>query len=152
MGAERAVSGALPTYLIIGAAKCGTTSLHHYLGEHPKIQVARRKELSFFVDEPLPRGEGHRGVEWYRSWFSPDFAVRGEATPAYTSARFGVTPERIRSVVPDVKLIVCVRDPVARAVSHYPQAREDWYESRAIEHALRPESGYVRSSCWVVTT
>jgi hypothetical protein len=153
------VSGALPTYLIIGAAKCGTTSLHHYLGEHPEIQVARRKELSFFVDEPTPdaestgrrqrpRGEWRRGVDWYRSWFSEDFAVRGEATPGYMSSRFEGTAERIHAVVPGVKLIVCVRDPVARAVSQYRQSREDWYESRPVEEALHPGSGYVRSSCY----
>ncbi len=149
--------GALPTFLIIGAAKCGTTSLHHYLGQHPEIQVSRRKELSFFLDEPLPevdrggrreapRGEWDRGIEWYRSWFSPEFAVRGEATPGYMSPRFEGAARRMHGLVPDAKLIVCVRDPVARAVSHYRQAHSDWYESRTLEDALQPESLYVRSS------
>lgn len=153
------MTGALPTYVIIGAAKCGTTSLHHYLGEHPEIQVSRRKELFFFLDEPIPgaylrgrraapRGEWHRGVEWYRSWFSPEFAVRGEATPGYMSPRFEGAAERMHSLVPDAKLIVCVRDPVARAVSHYRQAHDDWYESRSFEEALQPDSLYVSSSCY----
>lgn len=148
---------ALPTYAIIGAGKCGTTSLHHYLGEHPEIQVSRRKELRFFLDEPMhgadragrrevPRGEWHRGTEWYRSWFSPGFAVRGEATPGYMSPRFAGVAERMRRVIPEAKLIVCVRDPVARALSHYRQAREDWYEQRGIGEVLGPGSIYVESS------
>jgi hypothetical protein len=150
------VTGALPTYLIIGAGKCGTTSLHYYLGAHPQIQVSRRKELRFFLDYPLagpergprepPGGEWHRGVDWYRRWFSPDFPVRGEASPGYMSPRFVGTAERIHRLLPHAKLIVCVRDPVARALSHYRQAYDDRFEERPREQALEPESIYVQSS------
>jgi hypothetical protein len=146
-------AGALPTFVIIGAAKCATTSLHHYLGTHPQIQVSRRKELRFFIDRPEPRpggragapGEWQRGLDWYRSWFDPATPIRGEASPGYTWPGFLGVSDRMAEVVPDAKLIYCVRDPVRRAVSQYRQAVTK-HETRTPADALTPESSYVQCS------
>ena len=80
------------------------------------------------------------------SWFSPELAVRGEATPGYMSPRFDGTADRMHQVVPEAKLIACVRDPVARALSHFRQSTDDWYESRTLDEAMQPDGFYVRSS------
>jgi hypothetical protein len=135
---------ALPTFLIIGAMKCGTTSLHHYLGEHPEIQkLPAMKETNFFSGPPngIPYPSGSRRIERleeYEPLFDDAFDVRGEASPCYTlyPRRKGV-PERIKELVPDVKLIYLVRDPVARAVSQYHFSVSVENERRSLAEALR---------------
>lgn len=90
---------ALPTFLIIGAMKSGTTSLHRYLDQHPQIQMSARKEPSFFsgpeagIPYTLSRVSD---VKQYEELFDPTVEVRGEASPNYTiyPRRQGV-PERI---------------------------------------------------------
>ena len=114
---------ALPTFFIIGAAKCGTTSLHSYLDQHPQIQMSAVKETHFFSGPengiPYPADRVSR-LEDYERLFDPGARVRGEASPSYTAhpRRRGV-PERIRELVPEARFIYLVRDPVDRTVSHY---------------------------------
>jgi hypothetical protein len=118
MGTSAASStyGALPDFLIIGAMKCATTSLLYYLGQHPEIQVSSPKELNFFVAE---RNWG-KGLAWYRSHFQKNIMLRGEASPAYTSyPRYAGVPARIARILPQVKLVYILRDPVKRMVSHF---------------------------------
>ena len=96
----------LPTVIVIGAAKCGTTSVHEYLDDHPEVAMSAEKELNFFVEEK----NWPRGIAWYESQFDPDAPVRGESSPTYTAyPEYHGVPERIRSVVPDAKLIYLVR-------------------------------------------
>lgn len=134
MWPRSAGSGALPNLIIIGAMKCGTTSLHYYLKQHPQIWMSRQKELHFFVEER----NWPKGVEWYRSHFKAGARIRGEASPAYTGHPFVVgAPERMHAVVPDAKLIYLVRDPIERIVSHYVHARFHGLESRPIDEALQ---------------
>jgi hypothetical protein len=117
---------ALPTFLVIGSMKSGTSSLHHYLGEHPQIQkLPAMKETNFFSGPPegIPYPPGSKRIERlkdYEGLFDSEFEVRGEASPCYAlyPRRKGV-PERIKDVVPGAKLIYLVRDPIDRAVSHY---------------------------------
>lgn len=107
-------SGALPGVIVIGAKKCGTTSLHRYLDLHPEIRMSPHKEPNFF------NHHWHRGLDWYRGLFVGHARIHGEASTDYTLDPLErQTPARIRSVVPDVKLIYLVRDPVARVVSDY---------------------------------
>ena len=102
----------LPNVLVVGAAKCGTTSLHEYLDRHPEIAMAREKELDFFVEQK----NWSRGVDWYERQFAAA-PVRGESSPSYTAyPRYRGVPERIRRIVPDAKLVYLVRDPVERAL------------------------------------
>ena len=104
----------LPDFIGVGAPKCGTTSLHDILYDHPQIQLPSDKELHFF-DNPE---HFEKGPEWYASHFSEDDRIRGEFTPAYMS--YDTTPERIKEVVgADVKLIFMFREPVERAFSEY---------------------------------
>ncbi len=138
----------LPNLIIIGAAKAGTTSLHYYLGLHPEIAMSRVKELWFFSHDE----RWVQGADWYASQFRSDARIRGEASPSYTSpTRFPHAAERMHAVVPDARLIYIVRDPIARAVSHYNFVRNQGRESRSIDDALSaPDSRYViESQYWM---
>ena len=100
--------------LIIGAQKCGTTSLHEYLDLHPAISMSRDKEPNFY------NWYFDRGLDWYGAQWPEPAPVRGEASTDYTvHPIFPGVPERIRAVAPETKLVYLVRDPVDRMVSHY---------------------------------
>lgn len=125
--------GALPNLVVIGAMKCGTTSLHLLLDQHPDIAMSRRKEISFFS-----QGDDHRGVPWYMSHFNRAAAIRGESSPSYTKypQRDGV-PARMHALLPDAKLIYILRDPIERTVSHYLHDYLRGREQRPLAEALR---------------
>ena len=108
----------LPNFLIIGAMKGGTTSLYHYLKEHPEVFMPETKELHYFVAEKNFR----RGVEWYQRQFAKagDVAAIGEASPDY--AKYPIhqgIPERIARLLPEARLIYVIRHPLERIRSHY---------------------------------
>lgn len=139
---------ALPNLIIIGGLKCGTTSLHHYLGLHPEIHMSKPKELNFFVEEL----NWDLGLDWYRGRFDGRYPVRGESSPHYTNLPyFSGVPERIAEHVPDARLIYMVRDPISRILSHWAHAVGAGYETRPMEDALaRPDQTYVtRSRYWM---
>ncbi len=131
--------GALPTFFIIGAPKTGTTSFHHYLDQHPQIQMSAIKEPAFFAPSPnrenLKRSVNRRAD--YERLFDSAAAVRGEASTVYSEYPFrqGV-PERIHALVPDAKFIYLVRDPIARTVSHYHHHVASEGERRSLREAL----------------
>ncbi len=119
--------GSLPDFIVIGAKKCATTSMHFYLGLHPEIEVSREKELNYYSREY------ERGEDWYRSWFTSSGFLQGEASPTYASfPRYHGVPERIISSNPNCKLIYMVRDPVERIVSDYWHQSHSGSESRPI--------------------
>ena len=132
---------AMPNLIIIGGLKCGTTSIHHYLGLHPEIQMSKPKELNFFVAEL----NWDLGLDWYASRFDDRFPVRGESSPHYTNLpRFTGVAERIREHCPDARLIYMVRDPIKRILSHWVHATGAGYETArarvdplAARHRLR---------------
>jgi hypothetical protein len=136
----------LPTFLIIGAMKAATTSLHYYLSLHPEIFMSKWKELRFFV---APRN-WDRGVDWYRSHFVTGKRQRGEASPQYSNFPiFSGVPERMHSVVPGARLIYVVRDPLERLVSHYMHEVCAGRESKDFQSAVfeSPSNRYIfRSS------
>jgi hypothetical protein len=139
---------ALPNLIIIGGLKCGTTSIHHYLGLHPEVQMSKPKELNFFVEELT----WDLGMDWYRGRFDDRFAVRGESSPHYTNQpRYTGVVERIHRHVPDAKLLYMVRDPISRILSHWRHATGAGYETRSIEDVLaREDQTYVnRSMYWM---
>jgi hypothetical protein len=127
------VETALPNLVVIGAKKAATTSLYHYLASHPDIWMSPEKELDFFVAERNWR----RGTDWYRRHFNADAAVRGEASPYYTSlpTHRGVA-ERMAGVTPDARLVYLVRDPVERLVSHYTMAIATGRDHRSLADAV----------------
>jgi sulfotransferase family protein len=138
----------LPNLIIIGGLKCGTTSIHHYLGLHPEIHMSKPKELNFFVGEL----NWDLGLDWYASRFDDRFKVRGESSPHYTNLpRFQGVPERIREHCPDARLLYMVRDPIKRILSHWVHATGAGYETRELVPTLsEPDSSYIqRSMYWM---
>jgi len=139
------MKGVLPNLLIIGGQKCGTSSLHFYLGRHPEIFMSRLKEPEYFIEE---RNWG-RGLNWYRSHFK-DAPIRGEASANYTAChRFPGIPARVHETVPDARLIYLMRDPLVRIVSHWIHNFADHLEHRPIAEAVRHETYVERSSYWM---
>lgn len=116
-GASGPLAGTLPTFLIIGAQKSATRWLRYNLGLHPDVFTASR-ELMFFN---YVRRYDELGVEWYRQQFAGRHGepIVGEATPGYMMLRHrpAVVSDRIRTVLPDVKLIAVLRNPIDRAQS-----------------------------------
>jgi hypothetical protein len=106
----------LPNLIIIGGMKCGTTSLHYYLSQHPEISMSRQKELDFFVESK----NWVKGLDWYESQFKTAAKVIGEASPNYTSwFQFPQVPARMHQLLPNAKLIYVVRHPIDRMIAHY---------------------------------
>jgi len=132
-----------PTFLIIGASKSGTTSLHRYLLENPAVLCACRKEIRYFALKY------HRGERWYRAQFplGPTATLRrlrasvrpvvGEASPIYLFHPY--VPARVHAFNPDMKLIAVLRDPVDRAHSHYHMQMRWGWETLSFEEALDRE-------------
>jgi hypothetical protein len=133
----------LPDLIVIGAQKCGTTSLHHYLDAHPEVAMSQPKELDFFIG----RDGWARGRAWYEEHFkSSPAAIRGESSPSYTNyPRYRCVPERIAQMVPDARLIYVVRDPIARIVSNYIHS----YANGETRRGIDAELGDLRNSDYV---
>ena len=130
---KKSKKGNLPNLIIIGAQKCATTSVHYYLGLHPRISISREKELNFFIREL----NWSKGIEWYKSNFTGKARIHGESSPYYTDFPFfGGVAGRMYSVVPEVKLIYILRDPIERIISDYVTQYADELEDRTIEEAL----------------
>jgi hypothetical protein len=133
----------LPDFLIIGTMKGGTTSLYDYVCQHPKILSAYRKEVHYF--------DMHysKGTQWYRANFptrgeiaaAGEAAQTGESTPYYLFHPAG--PTRLFNLLPHAKLVVVLRNPVDRAVSHYFHSVGTGMESRPIEQAFAEEASVV---------
>jgi len=137
----------LPTFIIIGAMKAGTTSLLAYLGSHPDVFVTNPKEPRFFGSGD--DGNWARGVGWYRQLFVGGEAVtaRGEASPGYSMApHVPHVPERIAGIVPDVKLIYLLRNPVERIRSAYLMRRSRGVELLTLRDAIDAKPKYLDSS------
>lgn len=123
-----------PNFLIVGGMKCGTTSLHATLRQHPQVFMSKPKELHFFDRRYA------MGWEWYESHFTPadNHLAWGEATPSYMY--FEHSRNRIMQTLPDVRIVAILRDPVSRAYSHYWHYRERGLESAStFEEGLRRE-------------
>ena len=122
-----------PDFIIIGAQKAGTTSLHYYLSCHPEIGMSSTKELKFFVREM----NWTRGWAWYQDQFPAQGRIFGEASPQYTQfPNFEGVPRRIHQHLPEVKLIYVLRDPIERTISHYLQRVSEFAEERPFEKIL----------------
>lgn len=137
--------GALPTTIVLGAMKAGTSAVHEYLAAHPEIAMSQPKELNFFFGpSTAPRGDRpcwlqgnwHRGTQWYASQFSPTHRIRGESSPGYTSPGRRDVAERMHRLVPRARLIYLVRHPLERALSQYRHHRRDGTEARPVGEAL----------------
>lgn len=137
----------IPDFIVIGAMKCGTTSLYRHLKSHPGVYMPAVKEPNFYVAER----NWSKGFDWYRSLFddAPAGALLGEASTNYAKGTtFTGVPERLRTHVPDVRLIYLIRDPIERIRSHYTHAVFHRGMHKPVEEAITPRSGFVRTSLY----
>lgn len=148
----------LPEFVIIGAAKAGTTSLYGWLAEHPFVAPASQKEVHFFDYNH------YRGEDWYRRHFPLESEraayarehgrpfVTGEASPSYISHDWA--PQRLAKLLPQARLIVVLRNPVDRAYSQFQMSRREGEEELASfadavaveEQRLAPERARAQGS------
>lgn len=128
-------AGRLPDFVIIGAMRAGSTSLARYVGAHPGVSMPSRKELHFFD------WQYDKGLDWYRAQFreAAPGTIAGEATPIYMVYREAM--ERLAAALPGARLLVVLRDPVARAYSHYWYNRMLGFEPLGFREALEAEKG-----------
>lgn len=138
----------VPDFLIIGAQRCGTSSLYKYLGGHPQVVPSLRKETRFFsidYDQEL---------RWYKAHFPTTVTlkylerVRGagctfEATPDYFFDPR--SPWRVQKLLPDAKFIILLRDPVDRAYSHWQHMCRLGFEELPFREAVERESARIGS-------
>lgn len=137
---------ALPDFLIIGAQKSATTSLLSYIGCHSRVRLGRKKTAHFF-DLNF-----HKGAGWYashfpriRPWLLPAFLsgeraernwLTGESCPSYMF--LPEVPQRVFQLLPDVKLIVILRNPVDRLISQYQHERRKKRAGEDFEEYIAP--------------
>ncbi|HEV2894458.1 MAG TPA: sulfotransferase, partial [Actinomycetota bacterium] len=134
----------LPDYLIIGAQRAGTTSLHRYLIQHPGVRTTLRTKGVHFFDTAYGRG-----MSWYASRFPTKLTAwyvarrhgvelrTGEASPYYLFHPH--VPARVAEHLPQVRLIALLRDPVGRAYSHYQHEVARGFETLSFEEAIEAE-------------
>jgi len=125
---------ARPTFLVIGAQKAGTTSLHAYLARHPDVLTATRKEVEYFSRHYA------RGEAWYLAHFPLRPRTRRAVGEASATTLFHPLAHRwVHAFDPQMKLVVVVRDPVDRAYSHYQMEIRWGRETLPFEEALERE-------------
>ena len=151
----------MPNFLIIGAVKAGTTSLHDWLSQHPQIYMSSIKELNFFAFEgdnlEVFKGKFNKEylagfettLQGYRKHFqgvTNEIAI-GESSPTYLY--HPKAPERIQHYIPDVKLIAILRNPVERAYSNYLHTIRDSIEPFTdFAQALEEEESRIQDGWW----
>jgi hypothetical protein len=141
--------GRLPNFLVLGAAKSGTTALYEYLGQHPEVFLSPSKEPQFFAFEGERLSFQGPGVtinetavttlDAYRSLFA---GVRAEKAVGEASALYlyvAKAADRIRHYLPQARLIAILRDPIDRAYSSYMHLRREGREPLEFRAALRAE-------------
>lgn len=114
--------GIKPNYMVIGASKCGTTTVCDHLALHPDVFMVECKEPQFFSCDEIYK----QGLDWYESLYSQanEIKMRGEGSNFYTMKElFPKTISRITSYTTNLKLIYCVRSPIPRMESYWLEIR-----------------------------
>jgi hypothetical protein len=127
----------LPSALIIGAQRSGTTSLFNYLAQHPDVRPPLGKEIHYFDLHYA------RGIRWYRGRFPFRHRLRGRALTIDASPYYlfhPLAPERAARLLPDVKLVAILRNPIDRAFSHYQHEVRDGRETLSFAEAVEREA------------
>ena len=129
----------LPDFLVIGAKRCGTTSLFYHLPEHPCISKSPHDNMGFFNDN------FHLGVNWYKSFFPTIFTRNKIKSEFGNFLAFDVTTtymeeestaNNVYQIKPNMKIIVILRNPVDRAYSQYHLSLREKAEKRSFEDAM----------------
>ncbi|HEY0485248.1 MAG TPA: sulfotransferase domain-containing protein [Mycobacteriales bacterium] len=123
-----------PGFLVVGAQRCGTTSMMKTLAQHPGVAPAVLHKGVHYFDVNY-----HQGMAWYAGHFPSvrRVAITGESSPYYMF--HPLAPERIAADLPDVRLVVLLRDPVERAYSAYTHERARGFERETFARALALE-------------
>ncbi len=130
-----------PNFLIVGAIRAGTTSLYHYLNTHPSIYLSSIKEPGYFIQPH--RADFPDKLEYLRLFDGIKNEVAfGEATTHYLGEP--TSPRRIHDTIPGARIIISLRDPVERALSHWFAANHHWHRptppfSQAVQESARQE-------------
>jgi hypothetical protein len=136
----------LPNFFIIGSPKCGTTSLHNYLADHPEISMSEPKEPRTFSS-----ARWREELGGFAAMLDAGAPVRGESSTTYTRwPAIQFVPERVASHCPTAKLVYAVRDPIDRIVAQYSERYSQLQELRTLGGALwdldQPANYYVAPS------
>lgn len=133
-----------PDFLIVGAPKCATTSLFHYLGQHPQVYTPVVKEPHYFRSPP---GFHAPTVEHYFALFADkqEGQVAGEASTSYLFEE--EAPQRIKALLGPVKIIALLRNPADRAFSHWQYNVNRGLEPLSFAEALAAEKERMASPC-----
>ena len=109
----------LPNFMVIGAPKAGTTSLWHYLRQHPEVFPGGHKEPGYFWSGKIYKEGKAQTLESYKKLFegSEEYRAVGDGSPTYLADDHA--PDQIFELIPSVRLIAILRDPVARAFSEF---------------------------------
>ena len=129
-----------PNFLIVGAAKCGTTSLYRYLSQHPDIFMPEWKELSLFIGDPFGPIHKVKKPYYYRKVFSKvkNQTAVGEASTTYLFD--AAAPKIIKEQLGAIRIIITLRDPVNMSYSLYNhQLRKEGETIENFEEALAKE-------------
>lgn len=133
----------MPDFLILGAQKSGTTSLAKNLAKHPQIKTGKKLEVHHFDGGNNGLFDKYRlGKMWYRAYFPLEREISGntkvfEKTPEYLS--HPLAPKRISQDIPNVNLIVILRNPVDRAISHFQHEKREGREKLPMLMAFKKE-------------
>jgi len=140
----------LPNFIISGFPKCGTTSLHYYLSEHPEIYMPDQKELHFFTNKIFAKNNKGAGdsvltqthvktLKDYQKCFKEGekHKIVGETSPSYIN--YPKLFNKICKTLSDPKIIVLIRDPIKRAHSNYLHLVREQRETLSFEEALSRE-------------
>jgi hypothetical protein len=136
-----------PDFIIIGAMKCATSSLHTQLAQQPGIFMTTPKEPNFFSDD----SQYARGINWYQSLFKDALPgdICGESSTHYTKLPdYPHCVERLSSYAPDVKLVYVMRHPIDRLVSHYIHQWSQNVFSCDINQAVDQYEELIAYSCY----
>lgn len=159
----------MPNFLIVGAAKAGTTSLVHYMQQHPQVYFSPRKEPRFFAfdegeqlnfsgpndyltvhnasgNNPGINNTSVTTLAKYQALFdnvTQETAI-GEASTLYLYS--STAPSRIKRYVPDMKIVIMLRNPVERAYSSYLHLVRDGYETLTFEDGLKAEPSRIENN------
>jgi hypothetical protein len=146
--AGRSPEGPLPGFVIIGAMKCGTTTLDRYLRRHSGIFLSTPKEPCYFADERWYR----YGEAFYRSLFAEagPGQLCGEASTPYTRREHGMeVPRRMHELIPDAKLIYILRHPVDRTYSHHRHYMKKKDRPITFEETLEQSDEYIDAGMYL---
>lgn len=138
----------VPDFIIIGAGKCGTTSLHDYLTQHPELYICPKKETYYFLEDFQRRKFKSYGAistpdEYYALFKdAPEGSTIGEISTNYYA--YPTSAKLIREALPKVKIVAILRDPASRAFSSYQMLAKADHEKQEFDSLISAENKYVK--------